>query len=212
MPRLTAAQVDRVKPVLFLLGLVPFVRWIWLGWQDELTANPMEFLTRSSGTWALVCLMVTLLVSPCREWFNQPALIRSRRLFGLFAFFYAALHALAWAWWDQGFGLDAMWRDILDRPFITVGASAFLILLALALTSNGRAMKLLGKRWKWLHRFIYLAAPLVILHYWWHKEGKNDFQEVTIYAILMALLLSWRLVGSRVMARFRPETKKVSAS
>lgn len=212
MSRLTAAQVDRIKPALFLLGLLPFARWIWLGWHDALTANPMEFLTRSSGTWALICLMVTLLVSPCREWFNQPALIRSRRLFGLFAFFYAALHALAWAWWDQGFGLDAMWQDILDRPFITVGVSAFVILLALALTSNGRAMKSLGKRWKLLHRFIYLAAPLVILHYWLHKEGKNDFQEVTIYAILMALLLSWRLIGPRVMARFKPETKKVSAS
>lgn len=212
MSRFSAAQVDRIKPALFLLGLFPLVRWIWLGWQDELTANPMEFLTRSSGTWALICLMVTLTVSPLREILNQPALIRWRRLLGLFAFFYAFLHALAWAWWDQGFGLGAMWRDIVDRPFITVGVSAFVILLALALTSSLWAMRKLGKRWKWLHRFVYLAGALAILHYWWHKTGKNDFDEVTIYGILMALLLSWRVVGARLLARFKPEIKKVSAS
>jgi len=212
LPRLSAAQVDRFKPVLFLLGLFPLVRWIWLGWQDELTANPMEFLTRSSGTWTLVCLMLTLTVSPLREWFNQPALIRWRRLIGLFAFFYAFLHAMAWAWWDQGFGLSAMWRDVIDRPFITVGVLAFVVLLALALTSNLWSMRKLGKRWKWLHRFIYLAGALAILHYWWHKTGKNDFEEVTVYGILMAILLSWRLVGPRLIAKVRPETKKVSVN
>jgi methionine sulfoxide reductase heme-binding subunit len=210
--RLTAFSVDRFKPLLFLLGLYPLARWIWLGWQDELTANPMEFLTRSSGTWALVCLLVTLSVSPLREVLDQPAIIRVRRLCGLFAFFYAALHALAWAWWDQGFVALAMWRDVIDRPFITVGVLAFVVLLSLAVTSNLWAMRRLGKRWKQVHRFIYLAGALVILHYWWHKSGKNDFDEVIIYGLVMALLLAWRLIGPRVIARFRPETKKVSAN
>ncbi len=212
MSRLSALSVDRYKPVLLLLGLFPLVRWFWLGWQGELTANPMEFLTRSSGTWALVCLLVTLSVSPIREVLNQPALVRLRRICGLFAFFYAALHAITWAWWDQGFVLGSMWRDVIDRPFITVGMLAFLALLILALTSNQRAMRELGKRWKTLHRLIYLVGALVILHYWWHKSGKNDYAEVLAYGAVMLLLLAWRLVGPKLMARFRPETKKVSAS
>lgn len=212
MSRLSALSVDRYKPILLLIGLYPLVRWFWLGWQDALTANPMEFLTRSSGTWALVCLLVTLSISPLRDVFNQPALIRLRRICGLFAFFYAALHALAWAWWDQGLLLSAMWRDVVDRPFVTVGMLAFVVLLLLAFTSNRWAMHRLGKRWKLLHRFIYLAGALVILHYWWHKAGKNDFSEVIVYGAVMAALLSWRIAGPWLIARFRPETKRVSAN
>lgn len=212
MSRRAAFAVDRYKPVLLLLGLYPLIRWVWLGWQGELTANPIEFLTRSSGTWALVCLLVTLSVSPLREMFNQPAIIRLRRTCGLFAFFYAALHAVAWAWWDQNFVVRAMWRDVIDRPFITVGMLAFVSLLALALTSNQWAMRGLGKRWKQLHRFIYVAGALVILHYWWHKSGKNDYAEVTVYGAVLLALLVWRVIGPRLIARFRPETKKVSAN
>lgn len=212
MSRLSALAVDRYKPVLLLLGLFPLVRWFWLGWQGELTANPMEFLTRSSGTWALVCLLVTLSVSPIREVLNQPALVRLRRTCGLFAFFYAALHAITWAWWDQGFAVSSMWRDVIDRPFITVGMLAFLALLMLALTSNQRAMRELGKRWKLLHRLIYLIGGLVILHYWWHKSGKNDYADVLVYGAVMLFLLAWRLVGPKLLARLRPETKKASAS
>ena len=212
MSRLTALSVDRYKPALLLLGLFPLARWFWLGWQGELTANPMEFLTRSSGTWALVCLLVTLSVSPIREVLNQPALVRLRRTCGLFAFFYAALHAITWAWWDQGFVVGSMWRDVIDRPFITVGMLAFLALLVLALTSNQWAMRGLGKRWKRLHRLIYLIGALVILHYWWHKSGKNDYAEVWVYGAVLLVLLGWRLVGPRLIARFRPETKKASAN
>ncbi len=212
MFRLSAVSVDRCKPVLVLLGLYPLIRWVWLGWQGDLTANPMEFLTRSSGTWALVCLLVTLSVSPLREVLNQPALIRLRRTCGLFAFFYAALHAITWAWWDQGFVVGLMWRDVIDRPFITVGMLAFLALLMLALTSNQRAMRALGKRWKQLHRFIYMIGALVILHYWWHKSGKNDYAEVLVYGAVMLFLLAWRVVGSWLVTRFRPETKKASAN
>jgi sulfoxide reductase heme-binding subunit YedZ len=202
----SAASVDRFKPWLFALGMVPLVRWFWYGWTDQLTANPTEFLTRSSGTWTLVCLLVTLLISPLRELFNQPALIRVRRLCGLVTFFYASLHALAWAWWDQGFYLRFMWRDVLDRPFITVGVAGFFILAMLAATSSMLAMRKLGKHWKSLHRLIYLAIALGILHYWWHKAGKNDFSEVSVYAAIAVALLVWRL-----WRWLKPETKKVSA-
>lgn len=204
---ITAKQVDRVKPVLFLLGLYPLIRWVALGWQGELTANPTEFLTRSSGIWTLVCLLVTLLVTPLRDLFGQPALIRLRRLCGLFTFFYASLHTLAWAWWEQGFVLIAMAEDAVTRTFVSVGLAAFMVLLLLALTSSQRAMRALGRGWKRLHRWIYLAATLSIVHFWLHKAGKNDFAEVTIYAVLLSLLLAWRL-----WRWLKPETRRASAS
>lgn len=188
---------------MFLLGLVPLARWFWLGWHNELTANPTEFLTRSSGTWTLVCLLVTLSISPLRYLSGQSGLVRLRRMCGLFTFFYGLLHALAWAWWDQGFYLAPMFADVIRRPFIAAGVGAFMIMFVLALTSNQRAMRRLGSHWKRLHRGIYLIGALAVLHYWWHKAGKNDFTEVTVYAALMAALLAWRLV-----VWFRTGTKK----
>ena len=204
---ITAKQVDRFKPLLFVLGLYPLARWFLLGWQGDLTANPTEFLTRSSGIWTLVCLLVTLSVTPLRDLSGQPALIRLRRLCGLFTFFYASLHMLAWAWWDQGFILPAMVEDAVTRTFVCVGLVTFLVLLLLALTSSQRAMRTLGRGWKRLHRWIYLAGALSIVHFWLHKAGKNDFAEVTIYGTLMGLLFAWRL-----WRWLKPETKKVSAS
>ncbi len=186
--------VDRAKVVLFGLGLYPLARWIWLGLHNELTANPVEFLSRSSGTWTLVCLLVTLAVSPVRTWLKQPALLRWRRMCGLFTFFYASLHALAWAWWDQGFEPLAMWVDVAKRPFIMVGMAAFLTMSLLALTSTRGWMRRLGRRWQQLHRLIYVIAMLALLHYYWHKAGKSDFATVTIYAAVLVLLLGWRLL------------------
>ncbi|WP_256462175.1 sulfite oxidase heme-binding subunit YedZ [Orrella daihaiensis] len=173
--------------------MYPLLRWFYLGLTDGLTVNPTEFLTRSSGTWTLVCLMATLLVSPLRDWLNEPALIRLRRMCGLFTFFYATLHLLAWAWWEQNFVLADMGLDIVKRPFVTVGVVAFLVMLGMALTSSHRAMVAMGRYWKALHRWIYLVAVLSIIHYWLHKAGKNDFLEVTIYGLVLAALLGWRL-------------------
>lgn len=189
--------VDRVKPVLFLAGLFPLARWVWLGMHDGLTANPTEFLTRSAGTWALVSLLVTLSISPLKTWLHVPALIRWRRMCGLFAFFYAMLHALAWAWWDQSLMVSEMWRDVLQRPFIAVGMSAFVAMALLALTSTNGWMRRLGRRWQSLHRWIYAIAVLVIVHYWWHKDGKNDYSEVSVYAVIAAVLLLWRVIRWR---------------
>ena len=199
---LSPQAIDRSKPLLFVVGLYPLLRWFYLGWQDNLTVNPTEFLTRSSGIWTLVCLIATLRVSPLRHWLGVPALIRLRRMFGLFAFFYATLHTLAWAWWEQNLVLGDMVMDVWKRPFVTVGMAAFLVMLAMALTSNQRAMRRLGQWWKVLHRWVYLVAVLSIVHFWLHKAGKNDFYEVTVYGVIVALLLGWRL-----WHRFKPETK-----
>lgn len=192
--QLSAKTVGRFKPVLFLLGLAPFLRWFWLGANGGLTANPVEFLTRSSGTWTLVCLLVTLAITPLRRLTGQPALVRLRRMCGLFAFFYGAMHFMAWVWWDRGFDPAAMLRDIGERPFITVGFAAFVLMTALAATSTQWAMRRLGKRWQSLHRAVYAIGLLAILHYWWHKAGKNDFEAPLIYAAVLALLLGWRVV------------------
>jgi methionine sulfoxide reductase heme-binding subunit len=169
---LSVKTFDRAKPLLFIAGLYPLLRWVMLGYQDDLTANPVEFLTRSSGTWTLVCLLVTLSISPLRQWLKQPALLRWRRMCGLFTFFYATLHALSWAGWDQSFELLPMISDIWKRPFILVGAAAFLTMTLLA-----------------------------ILHYWWHKQGKNDFDTVLIYAAVLAFLLAWRVWRAWFKAR-----------
>lgn len=194
MQAISAKTFDRAKPLLFLAGLFPLIRWVVLGVQNSLTANPVEFLTRSSGTWTLVCLLVTLSISPLRQWLKQPALLRWRRMCGLFTFFYAVLHALTWAGWDQSFALIPMLTDVWKRPFILVGAAAFLTMTLLAITSTHGWMRRLGKNWQLLHRSIYLIGVLAILHYWWHKQGKNDFDTVLIYAAVMAGLFAWRLI------------------
>ena len=190
---LSVRALDRAKILLFAAGLYPLARWVWLGFHHDLTANPVEFLSRSSGTWTLVCLLVTLSVSPLRQWLNQPALLRWRRMCGLFTFFYATLHAFAWAGWDQSFEFAAMVTDVWRRPFIMVGMAAFLTMSLLALTSTHGWMRRLGRRWQRLHQLIYAIALLGMLHYYWHKAGKSDFSTVLIYAVIAAVLLGWRV-------------------
>ena len=199
MPKLSASRIAQIKPLLFVAGLYPLLYWFYLGFTANLGVNPTEFLTRSSGTWTLVCLLITLLVTPLRDWLDEPALIRLRRMCGLFTFFYATLHMLAWAWWEQNFVVVDMGLDVVKRPFVTVGMAAFLVMLAMALTSNQRAMKAMGHYWKALHRGIYVIVILAIVHYWLHKAGKNDFFEVTLYGVAASLLLAWR-----IWRRYRP--------
>src|SRR5690606_34166668 len=152
----TAQDVARAKPLVFLLGLYPLLRWVWLGFSDGLGANPPEFLIRSSGIWALVALGATLAVTPLRRLIAQPALVRLRRMLGLFAFFYTFLHLLGWAFWERSGSFALMWEDVVQRTFITVGMLAFIPMLALALTSTQGWMRRLGRSWQTLHRSVYV--------------------------------------------------------
>lgn len=188
-------QIARLKLLLFMAGLLPLARWVWLGVNNELTANPVEFLSRSSGTWTLVCLLVTLAITPLRRLTGTPALVRLRRMCGLYAFFYGSLHFLAWAGWDRGLDPRSMWDDVLQRPFITVGFSAFVLMAALAATSTQRAMRQLGRRWQPLHRAVYAIGLLAVLHFWWHKAGKQDFEQPIIYGSVLLFLLGWRVAA-----------------
>jgi len=181
------------KVFLFLLALIPLERLIWLATNDALGANPIEFITRSTGTWALVFLCITLAMTPLRLITGSGSWIRLRRMLGLFSFFYGALHFSIWLWLDQNFDLAGMLKDVIHRPFIAMGFVSFVMLTILAITSNHWAQKRLGRRWVVLHRMVYLIAVTVILHYWWHKAGKNDFQTVSIYALILLLLLACRI-------------------
>ena len=181
------------KPVLFILALLPLGRLLWFGLQNDLGANPIEFVTRSTGTWALIFLCITLAMTPMRVLTGQTSFIKLRRMFGLFCFFYACLHFLIWFWLDQNLDLQTMWADVIKRPFITMGFLTFVLLIPLAITSNHFSVRALGRRWSLLHRLVYVIACTALIHYWWHKAGKNDFQTVSIYVAVILLLLLCRL-------------------
>jgi sulfoxide reductase heme-binding subunit YedZ len=181
------------KSAIFFICLIPLGRLLWLDIHDDLGANPIEWITRSTGTWALVWLCVTLAMTPLRILTGWSSWIRLRRMFGLFCFFYASIHFLIWFWLDQNFDLQAMWVDVLKRPFITMGFVSLILLIPLAVTSNQWAVRKLGKRWGLLHQLIYVIACTVIIHYWWHKAGKNDVETVSIYGVAIFVLLLCRI-------------------
>ncbi|MGI4983713.1 MAG: sulfite oxidase heme-binding subunit YedZ [Janthinobacterium lividum] len=183
-----------VKPIVFLASLYPLARLVFFGFTDRLSANPVQFVTFSTGTWALVLLCVTLAVTPLRRLTGANWLIRLRRMLGLFAFFYAVLHFVIYLWFDQNWNFGAMLADVWRRPFIMVGFGAFVLLLLLAATSPKAAVRRLGRHWQTLHRLIYLAAGLALLHFWWMKAGKNDLFEPKIYVAVVAVLLAFRVV------------------
>jgi sulfoxide reductase heme-binding subunit YedZ len=197
---LSRRQILWGKAAVWLLCLTPLARLIFLGLGDGLGANPIEFITRSTGTWTLVGLLMTLCVTPLRKLTGLGWLLRFRRLFGLFAFFYACLHFTTYIWLDQFFDPASIAKDILKRPFITVGFSAFVLLIPLAATSSQRMMKHLGRNWQKLHRLVYLIASLGVVHYWWLV--KKDITQPLIYACVLVVLLAMRLPG------FRPYTLK----
>ena len=182
-----------LRLLVFLASLTPFARLVWLGYNDGLSANPLEFVTRSTGTWALVFLCLTLAITPLRRLTGQPQWLKLRRMLGLYCFFYALLHFSIWFWIDQQLDFRLMWADVVRRPFVAAGFAAFALLLPLAATSTRAMMRRLGINWLRLHRLIYLIAIAAILHYWWHKAGKNDFGTVRLYAAAVAALLGIRL-------------------
>ncbi|MBB3291634.1 sulfoxide reductase heme-binding subunit YedZ [Mitsuaria sp. BK045] len=181
------------KVVLFLLCLLPLAWYVFGAFTERLGANPAETLIRGLGDWALRLLWITLAVTPLRTWTNQPALARFRRMLGLFAFFYASLHLLAYGWLDKGLDLADILRDIGKRPFILMGFTAWLLLVPLAATSFNRAIKALGApRWQALHKLVYAIAIVGLMHFIWMRAGKNNFAEPLVYGSILAVLLGWR--------------------
>ncbi|MBN9410223.1 MAG: sulfoxide reductase heme-binding subunit YedZ [Burkholderiales bacterium] len=182
------------KPLVFVLALLPFGWLLWGAVAGALGANPAEALIRSTGEWALRFLCIGLAVTPLRVMLRLPTLQRLRRMLGLFAYFYVVLHFVAYAWLDMGFYLDEIVRDIPKRPFILVGFAALVLLTLLAATSFDRAVRWLGAaRWQALHRLVYAATLLGLLHFFWMRASKNNLGEVGIYAAVIVLLLGWRV-------------------
>lgn len=195
------------KPLLWLLYAVPLVLLFIGAATDRLGANPAEAVIRETGEWTLRWLWLTLAVSPLREVASLPGLLRHRRGLGVTTFVYAVLHFLSYAWLDKGLVLDDIVRDVLKRNFILVGVLALILMTPLALTSFNRAIKALGgKRWQALHKLVYAVALLGLLHFYWKKAAKNDVGEVMVYAVILAVLLGWRVMrrgGVRGMLRVR---------
>jgi methionine sulfoxide reductase heme-binding subunit len=182
-----------VKPLLFVLCALPFLGLLLgaLGVEQfDLGANDVETIQDTLGQWGLRFLVITLAVTPLRDWFNAPELIQLRRMLGLYAFFYVLMHFLTWLVLDQGLYWQGILPDIAKRPFITIGFLALLLLIPLAVTSTNAMMRRLGKRWKSLHRLVYAITLLGVWHYWW--QVKADIREPLIYLTITAILLGWR--------------------
>ncbi len=183
-----------VKPAVFVLALLPLALLVHGVVTRTLGANPAEALIRGLGDWTLRFLCLTLAVTPLRQWTGWHALARLRRMLGLYTFFYASLHFLAYTWFDMGFEWGDIVRDIGKRPFILVGTAAGLTLVPLAATSFNAAIRRLGAaRWQLLHRGVYAVAGLAILHFYWMRAAKHNFAEVAVYAAILGVLLGWRL-------------------
>ncbi len=181
-----------MKVVVFALCLVPLAVLVWKGFQNELGANPVQFVEHWTGDWTIRFLIITLCVTPFRKLLHVPQLIRFRRMLGLFAFFYACLHFSTWIGIDRFFNLSDMWADVLKRRFITVGFAGFVLLIPLAITSTkGWIRRLGGKRWQLLHRAIYLSAIAGVIHYYWLV--KSDERKPLQYAAIVGALLAWRV-------------------
>ena len=182
-----------VKPLVFAAALVPLAWLVRRGLSGSLGANPIETITHETGLWTLRFLLVTLAVTPVRRLFGWNAVIGYRRMLGLFAFFYGGLHLVTYLWFDQFFSWGAIVRDVAKRPFITAGMAGFAAMVPLALTSTaGMIRRLGGRRWRALHRLVYLAAAAGATHYWWLV--KADTRSPRVYAAVLAVLLLARLL------------------
>ena len=205
-------QIKWIKAAVFAACLIPLARLVILGFGDGLGANPIEYITHSTGWWTLAFLMITLAVTPVRRLFNQPWLLRLRRMLGLYTFFYASLHFITYIWLDQFFDGPEIVKDVIKRPFITFGFAAFVLLIPLAATSTNAMVKRLGaRRWQWLHRLVYLIAALGVIHFWWLV--KLDVDEPLLFALILAGLLIARLlhllIEQRRKASALPQSRAV---
>ena len=197
MTRIAAARMLQhpwAKRIVFAAALLPFAHLAWAVFADALGPNPAEALIRATGDWTLRFLCITLAVTPLRHLTGMNALLRFRRMLGLFAFFYGTVHALCYSGFDMAFDLLGIVRDIGKRPFILAGALGLSLMLPLAATSFNRAIRALGAaRWQRLHRLVYAVAVAGLLHFWWMRAGKHDFGEPSVYIAIVSILLLWRL-------------------
>jgi sulfoxide reductase heme-binding subunit YedZ len=194
---------DVFRRVIFAAALVPAAALVYGALADDLTANPIDYITDTTGTTALTFLVLSLSVTPLRRLTGRNELIKLRRMLGLFAFFYACLHLLTWSVLDWFFDVASMADDIVERPFITIGMLTFLMLLALAVTSTAAMIRRMGKRWQQLHRLAYVAAITAVIHFWWLV--KADIGEPRLWAFTLCVLFGFRLwwaLRTRAYARF----------
>ena len=193
----TPRQLTAIKSIAFVLALVPFFALIYLVATDQLV-EPLQYITRNTGSWTLYFLCITLAVTPLRRLSGWNWLLKLRRMMGLYAFFYALLHFTTFLWFDHFFDVQEMLKDVAKRPFITVGFTAFVLLVPLAVTStNGMVRRLGGKRWQMLHKLVYVIAPLGILHFWWMRAGKHDFNKPILFGLIVLVLLGMRAWWAR---------------
>ena len=186
-------EIKFAQLVVFINSLVPIVLLSWDAYHHRLGANPLEFVTHTTGTLTLVFLLISLAVTPLRKLLGLPWLIKLRRTVGLYAFFYGSLHLMAYVWFDKFFNLRAAADDILKRPFIAVGMLAFFLMIPLAVTSTNNMVKRLGgKRWSLLHKSVYVAAGCGVLHYW--LLVKADTRQPLWFAAFLGVLLAYRLI------------------
>jgi sulfoxide reductase heme-binding subunit YedZ len=183
-----------IKALVFILLLVPLFMLVYYGVFDQLqlTAEPVEYILHYTGIWSLRLLLLTLAMTPLRNITKQVVFLRLRRMIGLFVFFYVSLHLFVYIGLDLGFAFDHLWKDIIKHPYITVGFLAWLLLIPLAVTSNKKMIRKLGKKWKPLHQSIYVIVILACLHFIWLV--KKDLQEPLIYAGIAFVLLFYRLI------------------
>jgi len=180
-----------LRRLIFAAALVPAAALVYGAFTDNLTANPIDYITDVTGTTALTFLIISLTVTPLRRLTGRHELIKLRRMLGLFAFFYACLHLLTWSVLDWFFDVASMASDIVERPYITLGMTTFLLLLPLAVTSTAGMIRRLGRRWQLLHRLVYVAAVTAIIHFWW--VVKADIREPRLWALALSVLFGFRI-------------------
>ena len=181
------------KAVIFINALIPLVLLLWDLYRKQVGPNPLEFATRTTGMLTMIFLSLTVAVTPLRKIFGLNSLVKYRRMLGLFAFFYGALHLLTYVWFDRLFNLVSVGQDVVRRPFILAGMTAFLLMVPLAITSTNQMIKRLGgKRWARLHRLVYLAAIAGVVHFW--MLVKSDTRLPLTFAFILLFLLGYRLL------------------
>lgn len=198
-------QILKIKVLVFALCLVPLARLIWLGFHDDLSANPVEFVERSTGFWALFILLATLALTPIKLLTGRVWQLQLRRMLGLFMFFYACLHIVTYVWLDFAFNWGDITKDIAKHPRILVGFAAFVLTVPLAATSTNGMVRRLREHWKKLHQLVYAIAILAVVHFWWLV--KKDIREPLLYAIILVVLLGIRIYYKKSTLTNKSKTK-----